>query len=166
MGSQVIETPHSFVDQAAAQILGARSFLMDLAAEPHTTKCHLFVTKEDDLFSRPLSEWIEDVPPYALQTFWLNPPFGSIGKFVAYCAEHKAVGDIVALVLASTCSVWWNQIAKPHADIYRLKRRITFVGHPHQFTRELALLHFWKLSGGKDCWIDNNPNGDWTQAHG
>lgn len=79
---------------------------------------------------------------------WLNPPFGNIAPFAKRAAESRQFTSTLMLVPASVGANWWCDWVDGKADVY-VVGRMRFVGHDHMFPKDLALCHYWALSGGK-----------------
>jgi phage N-6-adenine-methyltransferase len=90
---------------------------------------------------------------------WLNPPFDNIAKFAKKCVEEANVRTrILLLTPASVDANWYWDFLRPHAIVYALSPRITFVGTEDPYPRGLLLSVFgfsvtafgrWRWKGKK-----------------
>lgn len=139
---QDYETPPEFME-AVERRFGKIKF--DLAAEVHTRKAELYFSQETDSLKQNWSA----IPGW----LWLNPPFSNIGDWAKKCAEETQYGArILFLVPASTGSGWyWNHV-KPHAHVLHLRQRITFMGAPDAYPKDMLLAVFAYGLTGESAW--------------
>ena len=133
---QDYETPQEFIDIVSREF--GVTFDIDLAASRENKKAYNYVDAETDSLSL---YWSNIIGPGC--TGWLNPPFRNVAPWMKKCAETKANGRrVIALVLASVGSSWYAEHVAPHAQVYALSPRITFVGETQPFTKDLILCDF------------------------
>jgi hypothetical protein len=88
---------------------------------------------------------------------WLNPPFDPAEPWVKRAAETKLAWDtfarvdvvdaiILVLLPFAPGARWWRRWVNGHADVMSIGR-ITFVGCPAPFPKDLALLRYARGSG-------------------
>ena len=84
------------------------AFTVDVAAAPHNAKCPRFYTRQDDGLSKS----------WAGESVWCNPPYSSIGPWVAKAwLEHPAARAIAMLLPANrTEQAWWQDLVEPYRD--------------------------------------------------
>lgn len=83
---------------------------------------------------------------------WLNPPFGKIEPWVRKCRETifgASRLSISLLLPASVSSNWFARYVFGTARVYCLNGRIRFVGHEHDFPKDLILCRYGMLSGAE-----------------
>ena len=127
-------TPPNFLTAVKKRLL-IGEFTFDLAASPSNRVCEGFFSIEDDSLSK-------DWAALGKGWLWLNPPFGDIGPWVRKAREEARKGaSIAVLVPASVGSNWWRDYVHQNmCDVYFLNGRITFVGAPDPYPKDLALL--------------------------
>ena len=83
-------------------------FTIDVAAATHNTKCARFYDRAADGLAQT----------WAGEAVWCNPPYSSIGPWVAKAwAEHHHARVIVMLLPANrTEQGWWQDLVEPHRD--------------------------------------------------
>lgn len=144
---QDYETPDEFV-AAVAKRFGRIEF--DLAASPHNTKHRRYFSKEQDSLAQ---KWHQ-----IGGLLWLNCEFANIDPWAEKCAAESLLGARIALLTpASVGTVWFAQHVHGRALVLGLSPRITFVGEPTPYPKDLMLSVFgppgvvpW--SPGFDVW--------------
>ena len=135
---QDYETPREFT--RAIELYFGVTFDIDLAASTENRMCERFIDAETNSLSQAWHGYISGVP---WRAGWLNPPFRNVAPWMKKCAEAKANGRrVFALVLASVGSGWYAEHVAPHAQVYALSPRITFVGEAQPFNKDLILCDF------------------------
>lgn len=137
---QDVGTPPDFVAAAAALVGGTVAW--DLAA-----------TRANRVAPRHLGPG-SDVPDALAVTWhrlarkpgdwlWLNPPFASIGPWVAKCAAESWLGaPILLLAPAAVGSVWFDRYVHNKAEVYAFRPRLTFVGQEDPYPKDCILCVF------------------------
>ena len=130
-------TPREFLD-AIEQRFGATTF--DLAA-------HAENTTHPDYFSPEVDSLAQDWTQLA-GNLWLNPPFGDIAPWAAKCAASAAPHRrIFMLTPASIGSNWFAAHVLGKALVLGLSPRMTFVGAPDPYPKDLMLSIFGEFPG-------------------
>ena len=95
------------------------AFTIDVAASPHNTKCARYFTFEDNGLEQP----------WAGERVWCNPPYSSIGPWLAKAwEEHERATLIVMLLPANrTEQGWWQDYVEPFRDRVGSPLRVTFL---------------------------------------
>ena len=88
--------------------------LLDVCAEPWSARAFAYFT---DALSRPWSK-----------TWWCNPPFGQIKKFLRHAQEQNTDG--VFLLPANVDTVWFHETVMPGTEWWVSKGRTKFVPPP------------------------------------
>ena len=90
---------------------------LDVCATEQNTKCRNFFTEKQDSL---MYEWKE--------TFFMNPPYSKVDKFMkkAYYQHLKHGIDGLILVFAKTDTKWWHSFVEDKAEIHFIKGRIKF----------------------------------------
>lgn len=109
------ETPQDLFDRLDQ----AFAFTLDVCTTPDNAKCPQFYTLRDNGLHQ---KWRGRV--------WMNPPYGRgidawLKKAIA-AADQGAL--IVALLPVRTDTKWWQDLVVPHALVYYLRGRLTFLG--------------------------------------
>lgn len=124
---------------AVRELLGG-DFAWDLAATADNTVADRWLgpgssTAEDALLvqwhrlARKPGDWL-----------WLNPPFGTLGPWVAKCAAEAWLGaPIVLLVPAAVGADWFAAYVHGKAEVLALRPRLTFVGHSQPYPKDCML---------------------------
>jgi len=143
---QDYETPWELV-RAVEGLLG-QTFDVDLAARADNAKAPRFITPEENTFTVNWST------AFAGCLAWLNPEFGDIAPYAERCSLHGGVNDlqIVMLTPASIGSNWYAEHVHEKASIVGLRPRITFVGAPDPYPKDLMLSLFGFGQTGIDVW--------------
>lgn len=130
-------TPDDFITAVKSRF-GELDF--DLAASPTNAKSEAFFTKRQDALQRL---WVGETPNRSF-TFWLNPPYLRILRWVKKCALERhqlTTGQILVLLPASTGSNWFRDHVWNEAAIYFLNGRVCFIdGEP--YPKDLILLRY------------------------
>lgn len=138
--------------------------MLDLAASAENTRCKDFITQaEDESFPIGGIDWglrIQQVEldfhvPKGCMASWLNPPFKKAAPFMARAAQEGRAGNrIIALTLTSLATDWYQDWVEPNALILILKERVTFVGQPTAYPKELmvSLFGFGMRGLGRLSW--------------
>lgn len=84
---------------------------------------------------------------------WLNPPFGNIAPWAAKCAAQRHHAFIAMLTPASVSSNWYAEHVYGKALVLAIRPRLTFVGSPDPFPKDL-ILSLWGplVCPGFDLW--------------
>ena len=131
-------TPVAFLD-AVRRMLGVTRFRIDLAATPENAVEGEFFTEEMNALTRdwPTTGWC-----------WLNPPFGNAGEWARKAwIEGERGAAIAMLVPASVSTTWWAAWVHGKAQVLFIRPRLTFVGSPDPYPKDLALLLYSKRHG-------------------
>jgi len=126
-------TPEGFLT-ATKGFLGIEDFDIDLAASDENAVTGLYYTKEDDSLTRPWKRgdgWN-----------WLNPEFAYIRPWVERARQQRDEerAQTCMLVPAGVGSNWFSEFAHQQACVVFLNGRITFVGCPDPYPKDLMLL--------------------------
>ena len=86
---------------------------------------------------------------------WLNPPFARVASWMAKCHHEskRRQGLILSLTLASVGSRWFIDHVHGHALVMPLCPRVTFVGEPAPFNRDLMLCAWGEGLVGFVPWV-------------
>lgn len=121
------ETPDS-IFQPLNQEFG---FTLDVCATKENSKCESFFSPEKDGLSR---KWTG--------VCWMNPPFGSQGKWVQKAYEESLNGiTVVCLLPARTNTNWWHDYCMT-GEIRFIRGRPKFKGAKHGLPQPLAIVIF------------------------
>lgn len=141
---QTVETPEDFLDAVRSRF---GELHVDLACTPENAKAIVAHTLEaDEKFA-----WSR----YTRGTLWLNPPFSDIELFARRSAEHVdrfPQSRILMLSPASVSTNWFHDYVWNKARVLALNPRIRFVGHTHDFPKDMVLSVFGFGLGGFDHW--------------
>jgi len=90
---------------------------IDVCATEKNSKCAKFITEKEDSL---LVEW--------KQTFFMNPPYSKVEKFMkkAYYQHIKHGVEGLILVFAKTDTKWWHEFVENKAEVHFIKGRIKF----------------------------------------
>ncbi len=90
---------------------------LDVCATQENAKCKKFFTEKQDSL---MYDWKE--------TFFMNPPYSKVDKFMkkAYYQHLKHGIDGLILVFAKTDTKWWHSFVEDKAEIHFIKGRIKF----------------------------------------
>lgn len=140
---QCVATPLDFV-RAIEERFGMLE--IDLAATADNAKASKFIAPEQDSLSSSCA-WEAQ---FATNAF-LNPEFGDLKRWTAKCAAVSRVlrgqQRILMLAQASVGAEWYWQNVAPHAYVLVLSPRLKFVGHAHQFPKDLMLAVYSSSAG-------------------
>lgn len=109
-------TPHKLFHDKCKEL--KLDLKIDLAASKTNHVLPNYYTKEDDLFTKEIT-----------QDSFLNPPYGRvIEKFIAYVfAQHiKHNVTILMLIYSKTDTKWWHKYIEGKAEVHNIKGRIQF----------------------------------------
>ena len=130
------ETPSIFFDKLNEEF----EFTIDLAANSTNTKCVSFFSKEQDAMDQ---DWHG--------ICWLNPPYGSSGKYKlsewikkGFNESQKHNSTIVILIPARTNTNWWHNYCMKSKEIKLVKGRPKFGGAKYGLPQPLAIIVFKK----------------------
>lgn len=126
-GRQDWETPASLFDPLNAEF----GFTLDVCATAENSKCKHFFTVQGDALSM---RWAG--------VCWMNPPFGSQGKWVrkAYLEAHLGA-TVVCLLPARTNTGWWHDYCL-NGEVRFIRGRPIFKGAKHGLPQPLAIVIF------------------------
>lgn len=147
-GEQSYTTPPELV-QFLERRFGV-DLILDLAASKGNARCPVYITESMDLaaggidWGVRLDEAIIDLDaPQRTAAAWLNPPFKKAAPFMGRCAEASKKGaKIITLTLSSLGTDWYEEHVKPYAMSFILRERVTFVGQPADYPKELMVSLF------------------------
>ena len=126
-GRQDWETP----DELFGPLNDEFKFTLDVCADANNAKCSKFFTLSDDAFKQ---QWTG--------VCWMNPPFGTLGKWVKKAFEESQRGaTIVSLLPARTNTGWWHDYCMK-AEIRFIRGRPKFKGAKHGLPLPLAIVIF------------------------
>lgn len=127
LSKQNYGTPENFI-RAVKTRLGILSFGHDFAADSGNAKAPYFFTEENDALSYPHWETYLSLDGWG----WLNPPFARIEPWAARCAETKAAGGQIALLVpAGVGANWFRDYVDGKARVLLLNGRLAFdLDHP------------------------------------
>jgi phage N-6-adenine-methyltransferase len=141
---QDVETPEDLM-QAVEKRFGKMDF--DLAANPKNAKCLRYFHEGHDSLKQDWSKLGGNL--------WLNPPFGDIEPWAKKCASYKLTlldeTRIFLLTPASVGANWFQEHIWGNALVLALSPRVTFVGHPTPYPKDL-LLNCFIGKYGFECW--------------
>ncbi len=128
------ETPNSFFSKLNKEF----NFTIDLAADETNHKCPVYLSKQTDAMD---CSW--------LGIGWLNPPYGSTGKYKlsewikkSYLESQKHNSTIVILTPARTNTNWWHEYCMKAKEIKFVKGRPKFGGAKYGLPQPLAIIVF------------------------
>lgn len=115
-------TPENFIE-ATKRRLGIQAFAHDFAADASNTTAETFFDEARDALS--VSDWAS----YCRSGWgWLNPPFTAIRPWARKCAEAKAAGGSIALLVpAAVGSNWFRDHVDGQALVLLLNGRLAFM---------------------------------------
>lgn len=127
--------------------------VFDLAADRENAQHHDFYHEQCDSLKQ---DWhqihLNQSDPHN-GFLYLNPPFSDIGTWAKKCAEESQLGArILFLVPASTGSGWYWNYVKPYAHVLHLRQRITFMGAPDAYPKDLVLCVYFAGLTGESPW--------------
>ncbi len=123
LNNGVYSTPDVFM-RAVKKKFSIDAFAFDFAASRENAKAVDYWTEEDNALLQ--IDWNRMVLPG--RWGWLNPPYKRIGKWAFRCAQMRADGGrILMLVPASVGSNWFAEFVYPYAHVFFLKGRIPFL---------------------------------------
>ncbi len=124
LSKQDYETPPEFI-AAVKSRLGISEFSIDLAADEHNTKAHIFVFREMDALA---GDWEGLLTYHEVEGSWcwLNPPYGNIAPWAKKCSESGI--KIAFLVPAAVGSNWFRDYVDGKALVLLLNGRLSFDG--------------------------------------
>lgn len=101
-------------------------FTVDVAAAAHNTKCDRYWSRLDDGLSKS----------WAGERVWCNPPYSSIGPWVAKAWREVAAETIAMLLPANrTEQRWWQDMVEPHRDRAGSVLRVEFMAGRLRFLK-------------------------------
>jgi phage N-6-adenine-methyltransferase len=139
--------------------LHIKDFDLDIAATKENAVCPYYYSLEEgkDAF---LNSWQTPEPESGWA--WLNPPFGSIKRWIQKAVTEASEGaNIIMLIPASVGAKWWAEYVEPHAYVCFLQGRISFIptgveGWIHEqgkfvYPKDCALLLYtpWGFKGNE-----------------
>ena len=83
---------------------------------------------------------------------WLNQPFADIAPWVRKCATTERVGRIFQLAPASVGANWYVDLVHGRAHVVSVSPRVTFVGCPDPYPKDLILMVWSAVKGGFSTW--------------
>lgn len=146
LSEQIVGTPPEFL-AAVARRFGPIRF--DLAANAANAVAPAYFGP-----GSPLGEDALEQSWQRPGVLFCNPEFGDCKRFVKKAAEEGAKGARIHLLApASVSSKWFADYVHHKALVLALRPKLTFVGHDHQFPKDLALFVFgpW-IAPGFDVW--------------
>ncbi len=142
---QDVGTPWEFIHAVEARW---GKLDVDLAARADNAKAPRFVTPEQNSLT----------VPWAIEFFgmqgWHNPPFARCDLWAAKCREEAGAATmrVIMLTPASVSTEWFVDHVHGHALVLAVRPRITFVGEPAPFPKDL-MLTLWNFGEtGFDTW--------------
>ncbi len=145
---QDYETPPAFFNAVESRF---GRIIHDLAATEANTKVpgSFFSPQQDALHQ----EWWPLCSALPTGWLWLNPPFADIGPWARRCYEQSQRGaNILMLVPASVGANWYRDWVHRKAGVLALNGRLTFVGSPDPYPKDLILCCYSAVPGGFDVW--------------
>ncbi len=140
---QDVGTPWEFIHAVEARW---GKLDVDLAANEDNAKARILLTPEADSLSVPWSRCFNGM------LAWLNPPFARCDLWAAKCREEASTMRIIMLTPASVSTEWFADHVHRHALVLAVRPRITFVGEPAPFPKDL-MLTLWNFGEtGFDTW--------------
>jgi phage N-6-adenine-methyltransferase len=153
VSKQDYQTPASFIE-AVERRYGKLTF--DLAATAENTQAPVFLSKEEDSLTRDWNAIASSYPG----VFWLNPEFAGVEPWfekASQALERGLDGSLLAVLsLASVGSAWFARHVHLRARVVALRGRLTFVGEPQPFNRDL-MLSVYGLRPGFEVWDWRTP---------
>jgi hypothetical protein len=150
LSKQDVGTPKEFLD-AVEKRFG--KITLDLAAHQDNHVCDSWLGPggllSDSLSSEANWKTLSPHDQYTgnqIGICYLNPPFGNISDFVYKCAEQKALGNKIAVLLPMALETkWYTNFVYRQAYTLILKPRLKFVGHENVFPKGLILAYYDNL---------------------
>jgi len=147
-------TPDLFLTAVRTR-LGIEEFVLDCAADEHNTKAPLYWGVEHNALVQPwdLGEGWN----------WCNPPYAKIKPWVKKAHEEMRLGVKTAMLLpAGVGANWYRQYVHMEAPVLALNGRLTFVGHPTPYPKDMILILWddtWASARQShfDVWTWNAP---------
>jgi len=141
------ETPPNLFDQGCLKF-NIRPAL-DVCATKENTKCKKFITEKEDSLT---FEWN--------QTFFMNPPYSKIEKFMrkAYYQHLKNKVDGLILCYSKTDTKWWHSFVEGKAEIHFIKGRIKFYKNGIKTQNSAPYPSVWIIYRVKKTTEINNNN--------
>jgi phage N-6-adenine-methyltransferase len=126
----------------------------DLAATSGNTKAATWYGPDRELGERD-SLAIAWAARHPRGNLWLNPPFARVASWMAKCHHEskRRQGLILSLTLASVGSRWFIDHVHGNALVMPLCPRVTFVGEPAPFNRDLMLCAWGEGLVGFVPWV-------------
>ncbi len=109
-------TPHELFNEACKEF--NLDLKVDLSASDTNHVLPNYITKEEDLFTKEITE-----------DSYLNPPYGrDIERFIQYTFEQhiKNNVNILLLTFSKTDTKWWHKYIEGRAEVHFIKGRIQF----------------------------------------
>lgn len=126
-GRQDWETPEEIFNPLNQEF----NFTTDVCASPENTKCDFFYSEADNALHL---KW--------QGVCWMNPPFGSQGRWVRKAYEESKKGiTVVCLLPARTNTSWWHDYCMK-GEIRFIRGRPKFKGAKHGLPQPLAIVIF------------------------
>jgi len=137
-------TPPEFL-QAVKAKLRIVDFTIDLAADAANRVTDGYFDRHDDALTK---SWPE------VGWNWLNPPYSDIAPWAKRCAELRARGgSVVLLVPAGIGSNWFRDHVHGKALVLALNGRLTFEGCTAPYPKDCILaLYSPEIAPGFDVW--------------
>lgn len=147
--SSVHVTTESKQDHATPPLLlhaiehafGAR-FILDLACNSENRKCEAGITHPEDSLKEVWWARLDSARIGLMRPSgdaWLNPPFRGVDPWMEKCKDASAQMRIVSLTLASLGTGWYRNHVEGRALSLVLRKRVTFIGQPTPFPKELMI---------------------------
>jgi len=144
--TQAVRTPQEFL-VAVQRRFGNLTF--DLAATPSNAVAAKFYTKRQNALRASLRWPVRGIN-------WLNPPFDTIGPWVAKAYSESSLFGARTLVLlpCSPGTAWYRDFVEFKCAVFPIGNpRLVFVGHEHGFPKDLMLLAYgFGLVGWQPQW--------------
>lgn len=107
-------------------------FTLDVCATSENAKCENHFTQEDDGLDQS----------WAGHICWMNPPFGTQGKWVKKAFDEAQRGaTVVCLLPARTNTNWWHDYCLK-GEVRFIRGRPKFKGADHGLPQPLAVVIF------------------------
>lgn len=127
-GRQDWETPDSLFEPLNQEF----RFTLDVCATAENAKCERFFSVSDDALKR---RW-EGI-------CWMNPPFGTQGKWVQKAYLESLNGSVVVCLLPSrTNTNWWHDYVL-RGEVRYIRGRPKFKGALHGLPQPLSIVVFY-----------------------
>ena len=143
---QSVGTPREFIEAVEGRF-GIIGF--DMACSPDNCVCdHGFGPDWDNPVDSLDAEWT-----FHNFNLWLNPPFANIQPWAAKCESIKdRLGLTIMLVPASIGTNWYIDHVEGKSVVIGLSPRIKFIGHKHQYPKDLMLCVYGYGLHGHQTW--------------